>query len=152
MHPKRRQQHQGRDRNCDEPEPTSEDSQDSINSEMITEGELQRRSTSLSSRRSIKIKRPHNKLQYLGRSLEKSLPIRSYFLPRTKPIELQNFILGIGKSGQLSMCNAGRLSIYFQRYIFPLLMQLGNSSSAFFRRGVPCLPLEMPGRPTLAAA
>ena len=45
------------------------------------------------------------------------------------------------------MCKAGRLSIYGERYIIPLLLfrpalSLGGVS----------LPLEMPGRPTLAAA
>ena len=48
--------------------------------------------------------------------------------------DFQNFISGLGhgldKSGQLSICKAGRLSIYRVCYISPLLLQLGESSSA----------------------
>ena len=42
------------------------------------------------------------------------------------------------------MRKAGRFSLYGQRYIFRLLLQLGDSVQRF--------PMEMPGRPTLAAA
>ena len=42
------------------------------------------------------------------------------------------------------MRKAGRLSLYGKRYTFPLLLQLGDSVQRF--------PMEMPGRPTLAAA
>ena len=43
--------------------------------------------------------------------------------------EFQNFIKGLGKSGQLSMRKARRFSIHFDT--FPLLLQLGDPYNAF---------------------
>jgi hypothetical protein len=49
---------------------------------------------------------------------------------------------GIRKSGQFSICKAGRLFIYGEGKIFPSMMQLGESLQRFLQEGL-SLPVEI---------